>query len=73
LDHRVCSYDAVLGRDPSRFRFEFVLIKPHQNPILLRISDLRLDFLFVRVHDSLENFLHPMQTVCKICGDSMKF
>jgi hypothetical protein len=60
------SYDVVLGRDLSRFIFEFFLRKPQQNPITLGISDLRFDFLFDRVHTSLENFFYPTQTISQI-------
>jgi hypothetical protein len=42
------------------------LRKPHQNPIFLGIFDMRLDLLFVRVHTSPDNFLHPAQNVCQI-------
>jgi hypothetical protein len=55
LDHCICPHSTVIGRDPSWVLFEFILRKPHP----FRISDLRFDLLFVRVHTSLENFLHP--------------
>jgi hypothetical protein len=73
LDHCVRSYDAVLGRDLSRFLFEFVFRKPQQNPITLKISDLWFDFLFVWVHTSLENFFYPAQTICQIWDRSGHF
>jgi CO dehydrogenase/acetyl-CoA synthase delta subunit len=66
MDHCVRSYVVVLGHDPSRFLFEFVLRKPQQNPITLEIFDLRFDFLFVRVHTSPENFFYTLQTVSQI-------
>jgi hypothetical protein len=66
LYHYVRSYNVVLSRDPNRFLFKFVLRKPQQNPITLGISDLRFDFLFVRVHTLPENFFYPAQTVCQI-------
>jgi hypothetical protein len=46
LDHCVLSYDVVLGLDPSRFLFEFVLRKtPQQNPSLLGF--LMCDLIYV--------------------------
>jgi hypothetical protein len=55
LDHCVRSYDAVLGRDPSRFLLEFVLRKPHQNPSFSRflICDLISCLLGFKLHQRM--------------------
>jgi hypothetical protein len=45
FDHCLRPHGAVLGCDPTRFSFEFVLRKSQQHPITLGISDLCFDFL----------------------------